>query len=96
MLTPAHLKLKNKSGTITEGGTSQEVWNTQDKPRYYCLFQNISDTDMTIDFGIPAVAGKGILVTAGLAWETPAGIMFDGPLNVICATTGKAFVCKIG
>ena len=95
MLTPQHLDLRNKSGTITTGGTSQAVWTTQDKPRFYCLFQNISDTDMTIEFGADAVAGQGILIKAGQAWETPAGIMFDGPLNVLCATTGKAFVCKI-
>lgn len=95
MLTPAHLKLRDKSGTITNGGTFQEVWNDQDKPRYYVLFQNISDTDMYIDFGKAPTVGTGVLVKAGLAWETPAGIMFDGPFNVLCATTGKAFVCKI-
>lgn len=95
MLTPAHLKLQNKSGTIAEGGVAQEVVNQQDKPRYYLLFQNISDTDMLIDFGMVPAEGKSILIKPGIAWETPAGIMFDAPLNVLCATTGKAFVCKI-
>lgn len=95
MITPAHIKLQNKSGTITTGGTSQVVWTQQDKPKYYCLFQNISDTDMTIEFGKAAVAGEGILVAAGLAWEPPAGVMFEGPMHVLCATTGKAFVAKI-
>jgi hypothetical protein len=95
MLTPAHIILNNKSGTITTGGTSQVVWTAQDQPRYYCLFQNVSDTDMTIEFKKPAVAGTGILIKAGVSWEPPAGIMFEGPMSVICATTGKAFVAKI-
>lgn len=95
MLTPAHIILQNKSGTITTGNTSQVVWTDKDKPRYYCLFQNVSDTDMTIEFLKPAVVGTGILIKAGVSWEPPAGIMFEGPMSVICATAGKAFVAKI-
>ena len=61
----------------------------------YLLFQNVSDTAMTIDFGVAAVADTGILIPAGTAWEPPSGYIFDGKLSVLCATTGKKFVCKI-
>ena len=36
----------------------------------------------------------GIQVKAGEAYEPPAGIMFKGRMSVLCATTGKKFVCK--
>ena len=94
MFTPVHHPLLNRSGSITAGGTAQNVYNKPDAPKYYLLFQNISDTDMWIDFGVAAEADKGILVAAGLAWEPPAGIMFGGAMSVLCATTGKKFVCK--
>ena len=94
MLTPVHQPLINRSGSITTGGTAQEVYSKQDAPKYYLLFQNISDEDMTIDFNTDAVADQGILVPAGLAWEPPAGVIFDGKLSVLSATTGKKFICK--
>ncbi len=100
MIAPQLVYMRHHSGTIAAGGTAQVVYNpkhatTPDCPRNYFLFQNVSDEDMTIDFDRPAVAGQGILVAAGLAWEPPAGIIFAGFLSVLGATTGKAFVCKI-
>ena len=89
------LPLTNKSGTITAGGTAQDVYPAAASPKHYFLFQNVSDEGMTIDFGTPAVVGKGILIAAGLAWEPPAGFLPQGRLSVVAATTGKAFVCKI-
>lgn len=94
MITQLHTPLINRSSTITAGGTAQNVYAQKDAPKHYLLFQNVSDTAMTIDFDRVAVAGTGILVAAGLAWEPPAGVMFGGYLSVLCATTGKAFVCK--
>lgn len=95
MFTPSHCKLRNKSGTITAGGTAQNVYTEQDAPKVYLVFQNISDTAMTIDFDVNAVADTGILIPAGTSWEPPAGYIFSGRLSVLCATTGKKFVCKI-
>ena len=93
-MKPIHLPLSNYSGSITEGGTAQDVYAADNAPKTSFLFQNVSDTDMTIDFGITAVADKGILVAAGLAYEMPPGVMFTGRMSVLCATTGKKFVCK--
>lgn len=95
MSNPIILPLSNFSGTITTGGTAQDVYETAKAPRHSFLFQNVSDTDMTVEFGSDAVADKGILVKAGLAFEMPPGVLWSGRLSVLCATTGKAFVCKV-
>ena len=95
-MKPQLFPLRNFSGTITAGGTAQNVYTPATAPKVNgVLFQNVSDTDMTIDFDQDAVAGTGILVAAGLAYQTPEGFVFSGKLSVLCATTGKAFVCKI-
>lgn len=94
MITSLHAPLINRSGTITAGGTAQNVYAKGDAPKHYLLFQNVSDTAMTIDFDRAAVADTGILIPAGMAFEFPAGVMVGGYLSVLCATTGKAFVCK--
>jgi len=94
MFTPAKHPLKDKSGAITAGGTAQEAYAKNDAPKYYCLFQNNSDTVMYIDFGIPATADTGIKIAAGVAWEPPGGVIFAGALSVLCATTGKKYCCK--
>ena len=93
-MKPIHLPLRNYSGSITTGGTAQDVYSADTAPKTSFLFQNVSDTAMTIDFGITAEADKGILVAAGVAYEMPPGVMFTGRLSVLCATTGKKFVCK--
>lgn len=95
MLTPPKQPLQDKSGTITTGGTAQNVYSKQDSPKYHVDFQNISDTAMWIRFGKAAEADRGIYIPAGGYWEPPAGVMFDGPLSVLCATTGKKFLCNI-
>lgn len=94
MLVRPQSKLNNLSGTITTGGTAQNVYAKAAAPKHYLLFQNVSDTAMTIDFDRAAVANEGILIPAGTAFEFPAGVMAGGYLSVLCATTGKAFVCK--
>lgn len=95
MLTPHHQPLLDWSGTIAAGGTAQNLFEANDSPRFYFLFQNTSDTEMRLDWGSKlATADKSILIAAGAAWEPPAGVMFHGPASVFCATTGKTFVCK--
>lgn len=93
-MKPVVLPLSNYSGTITTGGTAQDVYTEAQAPRAAFLFQNVSDEDMTIDFGRDAVAGEGILVGAGLAYCMPRYVVYSGRFSVLGATTGKAFVCK--
>ena len=57
------------------------------------MFQNHSDEDQWLNYGVAAVAGQpSIKVAAGQAY-TPA-FVDTRAVNVIGATTGKAFTCK--
>lgn len=88
--------LTDRSGSITLGGTSQQV-AAANASRQYLLFQNISDTDMWINFAIAAVADSPsiyIAAKSGITFET--NFIPTGALNVICATTGKKYTAKEG
>ena len=93
-MKPVKLPLKDYSAAIGADATAQDVYSAAAAPQHMLLFQNVSDTDMTIDFDKPAVVDEGILVKAGLAYQTPENVIFSGRLSVICATAGKKFVCK--
>lgn len=92
-LSPATgLTFTDRSGSITAGGTSQQV-AAANTARRYLLFQNHSDTDMWIDFGIAAVANQpSVKVVAGGYFEPL--VPPTEAVHVICATTGKGFTCK--
>ena len=83
----------DRSGTITAGGTSQQV-AAANASRRYLVFQNHSDTDMWLNFGVAAVASQpSVKLSAnGGAYEPLVAPL--GTINVIGATTGKAFTCK--
>lgn len=85
----------NRSGTITTGGTSQQIAAALSSRRGF-WFQNVSDTVMYIQEGGSATAGQpSIMVAAnGGYYESPAHGSTTGTLNVTCATTGKAFSCR--
>lgn len=84
------------SGTLTTGGTSQQVFPAN-AGRYYVMCQNpITATEtLFVNFGSAAS-------TSGGSYELAAGgsITFDsnfipaGTVNVNAATTGHRFVCK--
>lgn len=88
--------LQDASGTITTASSSQQILiaNTN---RKYLLFQNLSDTDMYINFNAAATLGN-----AGSIWVAAYGgsIEYENltcpsdTLNVICSASGKAYTCK--
>lgn len=84
--------LANSSGTITSGGTSQQVVASNTSRRYFC-FQNNSDTAMYLGVGYTPTTSNGLLMSA-----SGGGIVFESnfiptqAINVLCATTGKTFV----
>lgn len=97
--TPAG-SLIDGSGTVTLGGTSQQVF-TANAGRQYLLIQNHSDTDLWVNFGTAAVADQpSIKVYAnGGTVEFGAGhtgVVPTATVNVIGATTGKSFTAKQG
>jgi hypothetical protein len=86
--------LTDRSGTIAAGGTAQQV-AAANATRKYLFFQNNSDTDMWINFGVVAVANQpSILVKAGANYENPAHFCQNALISVMCATTGKTFTAK--
>jgi len=86
--------LTDRSGTITTGGAAQTVVARRSGRKFF-LFQNISDTDMWINFGTTAVADSpSIKIVAGGAYEFPSHFCSTQSVSVICATTGKKFTCK--
>lgn len=86
--------LTNRSGSITTGGTSQQVAAGLATRKYF-FFQNISSETMWINFTSAAVADQpsisilpnGVFIMEGFFVSTEA-------INVISATTGSKFVSK--
>ena len=80
----------NRSGTITTGGTSQNI-AAYHADRNYFFFQNISDVAMYLNFSADATTSS-ILVAANGGSFTCDNFAPINPINVLCATTGKKFV----
>ncbi|NBW17033.1 MAG: hypothetical protein EBR82_54560 [Caulobacteraceae bacterium] len=86
----------NRSSTITTGGTSQQVAASNTSRKYF-LIQNISDTDMYLGVGYTPTTTTGILLSkngSGITFES--GFIPTSAINILCATTGKAFVALEG
>lgn len=86
--------LVDRSGTITTGGTSQQVM-AANPSRRYLLIQNVSDTTMWCNFSIAAVQTQPsfILITnASFLMENET--IATSSINCIGPTTGKAFTAK--
>lgn len=82
------------SGTITLGGTAQQVFAANVNRRYF-VFQNNSDIDYWINWGVAAVASQpSIQIVAGGSYENPPHFCPTGTISVIGATTGKPFTAK--
>lgn len=94
--SPSVGTLTDRSGTITAGGTAQTVAAALATRKYF-FFQNLSDTAMYINFGVVAVGDQpSILIAAGASYENPPHFCPVGLISLMCATTGKKFVCKEG
>jgi hypothetical protein len=77
----------DRSGTITLGGTAQNV-AAANASRQALTFQNTSDTEMRVtENGTAATATTGYQVTAGQYLR----INSNKAVSVFCATTGKTF-----
>lgn len=88
--------LTNRSGSITAGGTSQQL-AAANGSRKYLFIQNISTDTLWFDFGVTAVQDQPslkLLPEASFAME--AGFISTQVVNIIGPTTGAKFVAKEG
>ena len=88
--------LTNHSGTITTGGTAQQVV-AANANRNYLLLQNQSTGDLWFDLGVDAVQSQPSLkLVAGdsVVWED--NYIPTSSVSIIGATTGQAFAAKEG
>lgn len=90
--------LTDASGSITTGGTSQQVY-AANSSRIYLYIANPEDATETLYVNIGASAST----TARNSYELPPGadLPFDssgfipsGAVNVVAATTGSKFIAK--
>lgn len=104
--TPILLDLNNKL-SLTDRSFSSVAGSTQvvsseifpkNRNRKYLLIQNISDTDIWINFTDPATIGGGSLkLIPNGSYElssTSGGYINIESVNVICSTVGKEFTAK--
>jgi len=88
--------LTNSSSTITTGGTSQQVVASNSSRKYFAI-QNISDTAMYLGVGYTPTSTTGILLSAsGGGFVFESSFIPTSAINILCATTGKAFVALEG
>lgn len=90
----AEAKTKNASGTITLGGTAQELM-AANKGRGGFWIQNVSDTDMWInELGTAAASQPSMKLAAGAFYESPVTGCTANAISIFCATTAKAFSAR--
>lgn len=88
--------LRNRSGTITTGGTAQELAPAA-AYRRYLLIQNLSAGDLWVDFGTDAVAASpSVKIPSGSVFVMEGSFVSADSVSIIGATTGQAFVAKEG
>lgn len=96
-LTPNKSGFSTITGNIVAASTAQTAISKNDS-RVYILIQNVSDTDMWIDFGQDAVEGAGsikIVPNGHYELGTQAGGYINTEyVSIICSTINKPFTIK--
>lgn len=86
------------SGTLTAGGTSQQVF-AANAARIYLNCQNPVAASETLFINVGATAsttGGSFELGPGGTFSPPPGVTFTGTVSVNAATTGHRFICKQG
>lgn len=91
---PAAGTLTSRSGTITTGGTAQQL-AAANANRLGFSVQNLSTGDLWINTpGTAAASQPSIKLVSGAYFETPAGYGATGAISIFGATTGQAFSAR--
>lgn len=93
-VTAAGGTLTDRSGTITTGGTAQQLMASNSSRKGFSV-QNVSTGDLWIrETGTAAATQPSLKLTAGTYFETPAGYGSTGAVSIYGATTGQAFTAR--
>jgi hypothetical protein len=91
---PAIGTLTDRSGSITTGGTAQQL-AAANATRKYLLIQNISAGDLWLNFTTTAVSDQpSIKLTPGSSFSMEGSYVSTEAVSVIGATTGQKFTSK--
>jgi hypothetical protein len=95
VIVPAVASLTDCSGTITAGGTAQQL-AAANASRCYLLIQNVDPAeDLWIDFGTIAVASQpSIKLLPGGAFSMEGSFVTGQSVSVIAATTSHPYTAK--
>jgi hypothetical protein len=91
--------LVDRSGSITVGGTSQQLAAAKSQ-RQHLFIQNLSSENLWINFGVAAVADQpSIRIEPGASYvagprEHEGEYVTPLAVNIIGATTGSKFTAK--
>lgn len=93
-VTTAAGTLADRSGTITAGGTAQQLMASNASRKGFSV-QNVSSGDLWVrETGTAAAAQPSLKLAPGAYFETPAGYGSVGAVSVFGATTGQAFCAR--
>lgn len=87
----------DRSGTITLGGTSQQLVAANASRKRLLLQNDYSETtDLWINFGATAAStgGDSIELVPGGTYDTGGGPCWRGAIQIIGSNTGHKFACK--
>jgi hypothetical protein len=91
---PSKGTFTNRSGTITTGGTSQQIM-AGNVARRYLFIQNVSDTAMWCNFTTAATIDQpSIQILPGASFIMEGSAVTTEAVNCIGAVTGKSFTSK--
>jgi hypothetical protein len=94
LVKPQGGTLTDRSGTITTGGTAQQVMAANSARQGFSI-QNLSTGDLWINpLGTAAAAQPSIKLAAGVYFEAPLGYGAVGAISIFGTTTGQAFSAK--
>lgn len=87
----------DRSGTIGQASVAQQVM-AANLTRKYLIVQNVSDTDMYIDFNTDAVAGSPSLLLAadGGSFVMEGSAIVTDSITIICSGANKGYSAKEG
>ena len=95
-IQPTRGALTNRSGSITTGGTSQQL-APANANRNYLFIQNVSSSDLWFNFGTAAVTDQpSIRLLPAQSFTMEGSFVSTDAVNIISATTGDKFVAKEG